>query len=194
MGHTQNNPEPLEVESSLDLLLVLLYTPGETGELGEPINGITRFQKLVFLIKQKEGPQAIVASAKEFLYQPYKMGPFSKQLYKDIELLISLGLVKTTKLEYFITDDGDTDADGEHEFPSEETSETTIESTKYELTDRGMEAGRDLFAGLKKKDREALVEFKTFFNSIPLRQLLIFVYQKYPEFTTESEIRGQLGM
>jgi len=53
---------------------------------------------------------------------------------------------------------------------------------------------RAVHAPNKPSVRQSLVEFKKFFNAIPLRQLLIFVYQKYPKFTTESKIRGKLGL
>ncbi len=189
MPDTSDNPDPLKVENSLDLLIVLLYAPGSTGKPGEPISGITRLQKLVFLLKQGEGPEAIVESAKEFLYKPFKMGPFSQELYRDLDVLKSLGLLRTRKLEYLITDDGDPDSDDETS-----TSGRVVESTQFELSEWGQRVGRDLFEGLKRRDRDGLVEFKKFFNAIPLRQLLIFVYQKYPKFTTESTIRGKLGL
>lgn len=183
------NPEPLKVENSLDLLIVLLYAPGSTNKPGEPVSGITRLQKLVFLLKQGEGPEAVVESAKEFLYKPFKMGPFSQELYRDLDVLKSLGFLRTRKLEYLITDDDDPESDDEAS-----ASSRVVESTQFELSGKGVCIGRDLFEGLKRRDREGLVEFKKFFNAIPLRQLLIFVYQKYPEFTTESTIRGKLGL
>ena len=196
MPDTAPTLKPLRVENSLDLLLVLLYAPGSTGRAGEPINGITRFQKLVFLLNQGKGPEAVVAAAKDFKYEGYKMGPFSRELPRDLDLLTSLGMLRTTKMEYLITDDRDPDVEEESTVLDEEAGprERVVESTRYELTELGLRAGQELFEGLRRRDRDALVEFKRFFNSIPLRQLLIFVYQKFPQYTSESEIRGQLGM
>ena len=194
MTSTTSNPEPLRVENSLDLLIALLYSPGEAGDPGEPINGNTRLQKLVFLLKQGEGPDVIVRAAKEFKYTPYKMGPFSKGLYRDLDLLNSLGMLRTTKLEYRISDDRDPDVIEEDEELVGQPEERVIESIRYELTNLGKKAGKDLLDGLAIRERKALAEFKKFFNSIPLRQLLIFVYRKYPQYTIESEIRGKLGI
>lgn len=191
MAEAVRQPDPLAVENSLDLILVLLYAPGADGQPGEPINGITRLQKLVFLLNQGEGPETVVAAAQAFEYQAFKMGPFTKQLYQDLDVLTSLGLVRTSKLEYLITDDRDPD---EISDVATRDGKRVVESTRYALTPKGLEVGSDLFAGLKKRDREGLEKFKKFFNSIPLRQLLIFVYQRYPDFTTESEIREQLGL
>ena len=198
MAEAVRQPDPLAVENSLDLILVLLYAPGADGQPGEPINGITRLQKLVFLLNQGEGPETIVAAAKEFQYQAFKMGPFTKQLYQDLDVLTSLGLVHRSKLEYLIIDDRDSN---NNDLDSDELSDVelrggkrVVKSTSYRLTPKGLEVGSDLFAGLKRRDREGLEKFKKFFNSIPLRQLLIFVYQRYPDFTTESEIREQFGL
>lgn len=180
---------PLEIENSLDLLIALLAAPGESGKAGEPVNGITRLQKLLFLLERGEGPAAIVEAAKEFAFDAYKMGPFSKSLYKDLDVLTSLGMLTTSKLEYVIADDGDPE-----EFDLDDRPTRVVESTQYRLSDVGMKAGADLLAGMKRKDRDALTEFKKYFNSIPLRQLLIFVYRKYSDYTTKSEIRHQLGL
>lgn len=178
MTETVPNPGPLKVENSLDLIIVLLYAPGSTGKLAEPIAGITRLQKLVFLLKQGEGPEAVVESAREFNYKPFKMGPFSQELYRDLDVLKSLGLVRTRRLEYLITDDDDPEAADEGE-----PQPRMVESTLFELSERGINAGRDLMDGLKRRDRDGLIEFKKFFNAISLRQLLIFVYQKYPTYS-----------
>jgi hypothetical protein len=182
--------EPLRLENSLDLLIALLYAPGSSAKAGEPISGITRLQKLVFLLQQGEGPQAIVDAAKGIIYKPYRMGPFSTDVYRDLDVLQSLGMLQTEKLEYLITDDDDPQPEG----TGSEASERVVESTQFGLTELGLRAGRDLFEALRRGDREGLVQFKRFFNSISLRQLLIFVYQKYPRFTTESQIRGKLGI
>lgn len=186
---------PLEIENSLDLLIALLAAPGESGRAGEPVNGITRLQKLLFLLEQGEGPAAVVAAAKEFAFDAYKMGPFSKSLYKDLEVLTSLGMLSTSRLEYVMADDGDPEeVDQDDRANLEDRPKKVVESTQYRLSDVGMKAGADLLAGMKRKDREALTEFKKYFNSIPLRQLLIFVYRKYSDYTTKSEIRHQLGL
>jgi uncharacterized protein YwgA len=192
MAHAIDKAEPIRVENSLDLLMVLLYAPGSSGTAGEPIGGITRLQKLVFLLKEGEGPAAIVASAKEFLYKPFRMGPFSQEIYRDLDVLNSLGMLRTRRLEYLITDDDDPDP--EDAVYDVTPQERVVESTQFELSELGKRVGRDLLESLTPRDREGLVQFKKFFNAIPLRQLLIFVYQKYPQYTTESQILGKLGL
>ena len=133
--------QPLTLESSLDLLLVLLYAPGTSGTPAEPIDGITRLQKLIFLLNQGKGPASVVAQAKEFLYEPYKMGPFSRQVNEDLDILISLDLVRTEKLKYLLTDDADDYDDADS--GTRGKSKRRVESLRFFLTNDGREAAAE---------------------------------------------------
>lgn len=182
-------PQPILMETSLDLMLALLYAPGKSGTSGEPIDGITRLQKFLFLLKQGTGPKTLVAQAKEYDYRPYKMGPFSEGVREDLQILQSAGLLRTEKLEYLLTDDADRSLDD----PDRESTVKRVESNRFILTPEGLRAGKDLWTGMPAAEREGLAEFKKFFNSLSLRQLLIFVYEKYPKYAVASEIKEQLG-
>lgn len=183
--------EPFRVEETLDLLLVLLFAPGSNGEEHEPIEGITRLQKLVFLLNRGKGPASLVEIAKKYEYEAYKMGPYTDTLRDDLDTLISLGLVGTERLRYLISDDVDDPYDP---YDSQEKKRKRIESQKFSLTDNGIEAGSELWDSLSSTDKDALEKFKGFFCSLSLRQLLIFVYDQFPKFTVKSEIKRQLGM
>jgi len=187
--------ETLKVESSLDLLLVLLFAPGSDEGEGEPIEGITRLQKLIFLLNQGKGPGSLVEIAKEYNYKAYKMGPYTSSLREDLDLLVSLGLIGTERLRYMISDDQD-DSEDDVDDPDykQERKYRRIESQKFFLTEKGKEAGGELWNNLSLKDRRGLKEFKEFFCSLTLRQLLIFVYDQFPKFTVKSEIKEQLGL
>lgn len=190
----QVDEKPLSVENSLDLLLVLLYAPGRSGKAGEPIEGITRLQKLMFLLQQGLGPKKLETKAKqEFKFEPYKMGPYAESLQGDIDELLSVGLVRTERLRYLMTDDGDA---GERYAEREGEGERSkvVESLRYELTSRGMDAGGELWGSMDEKTREELSKFKNFFGGLSLRQLLILVYEKYPKMAGKSEIREQLNL
>jgi len=175
------------VENSLDLLLVLLFAPSQKSKKCEPIEGITRLQKLIFLLNQGKGPKSLVEIAKEYDYKAYKMGPYTENLRKDLDTLISFGLVGTERLRYMISDDVD------DPYYEQEENYKRVESQKFFLTESGKEVGAELWDNLSSKDKTELMEFKTFFCSLTLRQLLIFVYDQFPEFTVKSEIKKQLG-
>jgi len=184
--------QTFKVEHSPDLLLVLLFAPGPKKKECEPIEGITRLQKLIFLLNQGKGPNSLVKIAKEYEYKAHKMGPYTDSLREDIDALISFGLVGTERLRYLISDDKD-DPDYDVDDPDYKQEEKCkrVESQKFFLTKNGKEAGKELWHSLSSKDRDALKEFKAFFCSLTLRQLLIFVYDQFPKFTVKSEIKKQ---
>ena len=187
------NSTNIVVEDPADLVLLLLYTSGKSNEYSEPIEGITRLQKLVFLLQKDVGLGRLIKEAKQILYEPYKMGPYSKQLQQDLGDLISAGLISTKRLHYYITDDADQSNIGEIGIDAHSDSDRKIESLQFKLTDFGNEVARDLWKSLNKFQKEELTKFKSFFNSLSLRQLLIYVYDKFPPYTTRSEIKKSLG-
>ena len=54
------------------------------------IGGITRLQKLLFLLWKEAGIQEVEAG---FEFKPYKAGPYSRKLYDELELLENLNLI-----------------------------------------------------------------------------------------------------
>lgn len=195
MGQPDCESESVRVEDAMDLLLILLYARGKNGTDAEPIEGITRLQKLLFLLQQGVGPKQLIKEAKAYQYKAYKMGPYSEQLRSDLEELESAGIVVTKRLNYWLPDDGDgvPEKGADFDTPTRETKR--IESYQFSLScDLGQKIGKDLWDSLAPKDREELAAFKAFFNSLSLRQLLIFTYEKYPKFTEASTIKKQLGL
>lgn len=191
--------EALRVENSTDLLILLLYAPGSTGVIGEPIEGITRLQKLMFLLERDEGPKELVKLAQErFGFDPYKLGPYSKGVAEAVDELRAAGIIRSDRLDYWITDDSDNPGElairrnwgRAHE---RHPSARRVESYRFSLNPAvGTRVGERLWSTLSAEDRKRLSEFKAFFNALSLRQLLIFVYDRYPKYTTESTIKHQL--
>lgn len=67
-----------------DILLLLLYAPGRSGKVNEPIRGVTRLQKELFLAQKALKDEGVKY---KYAFRPYNLGPFSKDLYRDIEWL-----------------------------------------------------------------------------------------------------------
>jgi uncharacterized protein YwgA len=95
----QGGEEPLSKITGKDLILLLLYAPGKTGEYAEKIEGRTRLQKMVFLFEKEVYPKfkqnKLITEEDLPRFIPYDYGPFSKQVYDDLEFLIGLGFVET---------------------------------------------------------------------------------------------------
>ena len=130
------NNETMRVENSMDLLLVLLYSPGKKGEL-EPIEGITRLQKLMFLLQQGKGPSELVKQAQEYEYRAYKMGPYSSELIQDLDELKSARLLATDQLEYLLPDDRFERKKEQEEGEIPNTGLRKVTSSRFRLTEFG---------------------------------------------------------
>jgi len=138
----------------------------------EPIVGITRLEKLLFLIR-KEVLKGTPLEGDYYVFEPYKYGPFSASIFDDIQLMEDMGYMYKEEL-----DDG---------------------QIKYGITPKGIEKVNSILSRTPDKLREYLEEIQNKIatikkdkNSIPLRKLLSYVYQKYPDFTVNSEIRDKI--
>ena len=181
------------------LLFLLLGVDSDSRGLG----GITRLQKLVFLLEKEEG----IEPHSGFGFEAYKAGPYSPRLYDDLEFLENLGYIESEVtaeasepeaaevdrlsfdhlmgVEVEHSSDGN-DVDGP-------ASADTFEERRFKLTDQGRAHIEELltsegYAPVVNKIRR----IKSRFGRFSLNDLLYYVYRKYPEMTTESEIRDKI--
>jgi hypothetical protein len=69
----------------MDVLLLLLYAAGKTGQPNESIFGRTRLQKEMFFVQRKLKELYQIKGLYQF--RPYFHGPFSRELYNDFDWL-----------------------------------------------------------------------------------------------------------
>lgn len=143
------------------LLPLALLDLSESGS----IEGITRFQKLVFLA-QKE-----VLGTEEYPFEPGSYGPFSKELYDDIDQLEQRGFLRLTTR------------------PSARPGGR--DEQIYTLADKGRRAIRNAMrndpalADLENDEMEQLVRK---YNQANLWDLLDHVYAEYPKMAKNSKL------
>lgn len=142
--------------------LTILYE-SEEGE----IDGITRLQKLVFLV-QEEGD-----IDREYDFRPKHYGPHSNPLYDDIDRLVDEGFVEQKQVEmggrvgndkqiYRITEDG------------------------RQIVEHAANGGDklDIPEGLRDTIREIVGEYE----HVSLYDMLKQVYSEYPETAQNSKL------
>jgi uncharacterized protein len=166
-----------------DLILLLLYSKGRLGRVGEPIRGTTRVLKLLFLAAKELGASNLVRPAYQFV--PYRFGPFAAAVYDDLDVLIRAGLVRRTEV----------DEDNEPVIRADARVDERLAgngvNVVYHLSGRGRRFAEALLrdAGRRKPGLEpGLAMLKARLGSLPLSELLRYIYTRYPEYTTESEI------
>lgn len=177
-------------------LLLLLIGLDEDARPNGNLSGLTRLQKFLYLLEREAGVQP---SSGGFEFEPYKAGPYSPKLYDDLELLENMGLIKgegtaestpteradIERLSFGDLIGGPGQVDG--------SRSDAFEERRFSLTEKGKARAEAL---LKDPDYAPVVEHvrtvKSKFSRYSLKDLLRYVYEKYPEMTTKSEILDEV--
>ena len=146
-----------------DLLLLLLYARGNSGKINEPIGGITRLQKELFLVQKTLQDEGIKY---KYPFRPYRMGPFSRDLYRDIEWLKSENVIQEKRLHF--KDQGI--------------------YRIFKLTSEGCKEVSNL---IKKPTTFGILrvveQVKRQYNSMKLLDLVEFTHQVFPEYVQKTQ-------
>lgn len=182
----------VSVESGLEAIVLLLYAPGREGKSGEGVNGITRLDKLLYLIVKET--QLGKTLEREFDFEAYDYGPYSNRVYDIVEELKDVGIIESKPASYDSYEEiSDVELMDREAAPEENA--TIVQGVKtqiYSLSPAGMKAGRKLFERLNREEREGLQALKSKFNRIPLRELIEYIYTRYPESSVNSKIRDKI--
>jgi hypothetical protein len=186
--------------SRRNLLLLLIGLDSDPSGLG----GITRLQKLLFLLEEEEGLKPTEGG---YEFQAFKAGPYSPELYDDLEFLENLGLLKAEvtseaseaeaeemdrlSFDHLIGREFEKSSDGEDvDGPA---SADTYEERRFRLTEEGRKRIEELMqSGEVAPVANKIRRIKSKYGKYSLNDLLYHVYTKFPEMTTESEIRDKV--
>lgn len=184
-----------------DLILLLL---GAADKKAGRLGGITRLQKLIYLLEKEGG---LKPDGEGFEFEPYKAGPYSARLYDDLEFLENLGLLKSEvtsvatdseaaeieEIDQLEFDDLFEEKRGNENGDTNGPMPDAYEERQFELTDDGLAK----FKALRDHEEfqpatDAVRRIKSRFGNYSLDDLLYYVYSKYPDMTTESEIKDRV--
>ncbi len=174
-------------------LVLALIGIDKSGQSGDHVNGITRLQKLLYLLEQEEH---IRPSGPGFDFEPYRAGPYSPALYDDLEILENLGLIASeVTAESVEEEEPEIDRLNFDQLMGGEDDKAAdaFEERKFYLTQAGrMRIAAIINAGEYKPVCDGIRKIKSLYGHYSLHDLLHFVYTRYPEMTTESKIREQV--
>ncbi len=182
--------------SKRNILLLMLGT-GKDSDIANGINGITRLQKLLFLLENEDYIKKIEEG---YQFVAYKAGPYSPAIYDDLEFLENLGLIRA-ETSGVATEEEEADMDFTFEELMDDGELTDGEIKTSDLYDekrfRITEVGAAKVNTILAKEECALVvdgirKIKSKFGHYSLDDLLYYVYTKYPDMTTESEIKDHI--
>ena len=114
-------------------------------------------------------------------------GPFSSKIYKAVDTLVAAGLLE---------DSAELASSREDLWETEEvvgSEPADAYSTRnFALTDRGERYYEALIRELPPTTEKAVGSFKAQFAALPLRQLVRYVYKRYPDYTHKSLIKDEI--
>jgi uncharacterized protein YwgA len=140
-----------------DWLLVLLYLPGHTGQENEPMDRL-RIVKALFLCGKE-----IKGLHNFYDFSPYLYGPFSLDIYRDLDQLLTDGYIRR-----------------EITLP--------LNWSRYWLTGKGSEEAQKIHQEIEPSMIKKMQEIKRIVTGLPFLALLKHVYSKYPEYAKDSVI------
>ena len=147
-------------------LLLLLYSKGKSGDLNEKIIGRTRLEKLLFLIKEEVlKKQTLPFGEDYYVFRPYTYGPFTEELFDDLELLEDLRLL-------IKTDKGEND--------------------EFGLTSMGVQKSSEIQELIPTEILNGIEKIKKDYGNLQLDILLEHVYHKYPDYAMKSKIKEKI--
>jgi hypothetical protein len=178
------DPQRPELEVD-DAIVLLLGAPSKVSTLRNRVDGITRLEKLLFLLEHETPLGNQLSENPEF--ESHNFGPFSSKIYQAVDTLAAAGLIEDSAAIASSTDDA---WEAEHLIG---TSPSDPYATRnFSLTDKGRRYYKALVEELPSDTEATLERFKQRFAALPLRQLIRYVYQKYPGYTDKSLIRRDI--
>ena len=181
-----------------DVILLLLALPGRTGRQFEPIAGRTRLMKLLYLLDKEAAIGKRLDLPSFYSFEAYHYGPFSKDVFDDIEFLRNVGLVRAAPEGSASIAQGDESAfliedetlDNEAHVIGEALGESAFEEV-FALTPKGEKfVEQKILTFVKDDAKEAIIKAKTEYASLSLSSLLRYVYRKFPESATASRLQN----
>lgn len=135
-------------------ILALLLQGEGNQRYNKPVVGRTRLIKELFVLKMAYGLKEI-----EYEFIPYWYGPFSPEVYADLEELKHDGVL-----------DAREGAGGE----------------VFSLTPAGVRTAQETVAGFASAVLERIRDCKERFNPMPFEDFVAYVYERWPEYTTRA--------
>ncbi len=188
-----------EIDRRNMVLLLVGINPG--GEIGEGIGGITRLQKLLYLLEQEEH---LTPTEGGFEFTAYKAGPYSSKLYDDLEFLENLGLLESEvageatspeAAEVDLLNFDELMDDGADASPAgvDGLAADAYEERRFRISKEGIKRIQSLIdSGRYKPVIDGVRKIKRKYGNYSLSDLLYYVYDKYPDMTVESEIKDKV--
>ena len=188
------------INNRKDILLLLLYSPGVTEQINEPIKGRTRILKMLFIFKKEVlnyfKKNTDINDDNFYEYFPWSFGPFSSQVYDDITFFLLRGFITTRYTNEEVLPEAASE-EKHWQFISGIQSSNIQEGyqdfteEEFLLTHKGVQfTEKELYDHLSNSQKNLLKNFKGKISGASLRAILRYVYKMYPDMTEKSQVQN----
>lgn len=178
-----------------DLLLLMLGAPAGDPEQDGKCRGITRLEKLTYLLEEESRFHDVArVSSERFNFEAYHYGPYTREIYDAVDLLVGIGLVNEVRVQVGsgldLAEEIDTlDA---RDLGMSSSGEGDYVERVFELSAKGRYISGVLASQVGGEAVSEISKIKQRYGRMPLRQLLRDVYSAHPDMTTRSKIKDKL--
>ena len=178
-----------------DYLLLLLYLNNK-----QPILGAVRLTKMMFIFEKEIVPILkskgnVIEKLPEFI--PYNFGPFSRDVYEQIELFQGIKFINILNINAN-EDMSEVDDYEESLYINEMHNDGYSLNTdgkyyKYTLLTTGEKyVCSEILPWVSEEHQALLSTFKEKITSLSPKQILRYVYTKYPDYAEKSLIKDEV--
>lgn len=155
---------------------------------------------MLFLFMEEALPEfrkgTAVTKANFYEFFPWNFGPFSSEVFDDLKFFELRGFVETNLSDDDTTPESASEwalwmSSSQVDYGDDEYSE--YQEEEFKLTNDGQQyVEENLYKCATKNQRKLLREFRARLEAVPLRALLRYVYENYPDQTDKSTIVNEI--
>ncbi len=180
-----------------DLVLLMLAAPASDPEQDGRCAGITRLEKLAYLVEAESNFRQLAQQPTEALhFKPYHYGPYTREIYDAVDLLVGIGLLNETRRPTgsgldVVEEIDQIDSRGDLGILGGTEGERYVERV-FELSDKGRYVAKVLADRVGASAVDEISRIKERYGGMSLKRLLKDVYEHHPDMTIRSRIKDQL--
>lgn len=183
--------ETENIELDREDVILLILEANERVLRRSWLNGITRLEKLLFLLERETDFEGV---GEFFCFEAHNFGPFSKEVYEAVEFLSNCELIEVIEKSYPSVYSSSDESKllseiCESDVPEDDQAEPQVTEKQFGLTANGKKVAEIMRQAVKRKrpqDVEQLDDLVRRHGTRPLNQLIRYVYRQHPDMTFNS--------
>jgi hypothetical protein len=175
----------VDIQLDREDVILMLVEANERIHRRAFLSGVTRLEKLVYLLEQETRFEGI---ARFFPFVAHNFGPFSKEVYEAVDFLEGCGLLEVREKSYGSAYAAADEAGLASEIGDDE-DDVEVKEKEFRLTDNGRVVARKMREAVQARrpsDVKELDGIVLKYGAWQLRQLIRYVYRQYPGMTVNS--------